>query len=186
MATRPDLRIGDADREAGAESLRENYAQGRLSLTEFNERLDAIFAATTQGQLDHITRDLPHVSAPSAPLPVTTGAYERGDRGQSGRGQNGSWQSGSRQHNSWQHNSWQGASGQGASGSRRAGTRARGPRHALSMVSGLVLVVAIWFLALSPTLLHLRFFPLPGRFGILLGGLLLIRSLFRRIFGRRR
>jgi Domain of unknown function (DUF1707) len=72
MATRPDLRIGDADRDRAAASLRENYAQGRLSLEEFNERLDAAFAASTQGQLALVTSDLPHVQTPAVPLPVTT------------------------------------------------------------------------------------------------------------------
>lgn len=72
MATGPDLRIGDAEREAAAASLREHYAQGRLTLEEFNERLDAVFKATTQSQLSLITWDLPHAAAPSAPLPVTT------------------------------------------------------------------------------------------------------------------
>jgi hypothetical protein len=74
MATGPDLRIGDADREAAAATLREHYAQGRLTLEEFNQRLDAVFAATTEGQLRHITRDLPHVPAPPAALPVAPGA----------------------------------------------------------------------------------------------------------------
>jgi hypothetical protein len=75
MATGPDLRIGDADREAAAASLREHYAQGRLTLEEFNQRIDAVFAATTQSQLNQITRDLPHAPVPSAPLPVSaTGA----------------------------------------------------------------------------------------------------------------
>ena len=59
MATGPDLRIGDADREAAATSLREHYAQGRLTLDEFNQRLDAVFAATTQSQLNQITRRSP-------------------------------------------------------------------------------------------------------------------------------
>jgi DUF1707 SHOCT-like domain len=72
MATGPDLRIGDADREAAAASLREHYAQGRLTLEEFNQRLDAVFAATTQSQLNQITRDLPHSRMPSAPLPVSS------------------------------------------------------------------------------------------------------------------
>jgi hypothetical protein len=159
VATRPDLRIGDADREAGAASLREHYAQGRLSLAEFNERLDAIFAATTQGQLDQLTSDLPHVSRPAVPLPVATSAYAHG--------------------NSWHGNSWNSATGQGSS-------RARGPRHALGVVSGLVLILALSLLVLAPTLLHLRFFPLPGRFGVLLAGLLLIRSVLRRLFRRGR
>lgn len=75
MATGPELRIGDADREAAAAGLREHYAQGRLTLQEFTHRLDAVFAATTQRQLTALTRDLPDIAAPSAPLPVTaTGA----------------------------------------------------------------------------------------------------------------
>ncbi|MGH3404624.1 MAG: DUF1707 SHOCT-like domain-containing protein, partial [Streptosporangiaceae bacterium] len=54
MATRPDLRISDADREATAASLREHYALGRLSLEEFNQRLSAAFAAVTQRDLDAV------------------------------------------------------------------------------------------------------------------------------------
>jgi DUF1707 SHOCT-like domain len=71
MATGPDLRIADADREAAAAHLREHYAQGRLTLEEFNQRLDAVFAATTQRQLSALISDLPLIAAPSAPLPAT-------------------------------------------------------------------------------------------------------------------
>lgn len=60
MTPNPELRIGDAERDAAAASLREHYAQGRLTLDELNERLDASFAARTQGQLDKISADLPH------------------------------------------------------------------------------------------------------------------------------
>jgi hypothetical protein len=70
MTTGPDLRIGDAEREAAAANLREHYAQGRLTLEEFNERLDAVFKATTQRELNLLIHDLPHAAAPSAPLPV--------------------------------------------------------------------------------------------------------------------
>ena len=82
MATGPDLRIADADREAAAAFLREHYAQGRLTLGEFNQRLDAVFAATTQRQLSALTRDLPRAAAPPAPLPVTgtAGGRERARR----------------------------------------------------------------------------------------------------------
>jgi Domain of unknown function (DUF1707) len=81
MATGPDLRIGDADREAAAATLREHYAQGRLTLEEFNQRLDAAFAATTQSQLRHITRDLPHVPAAPTALPVASSpGRERSER----------------------------------------------------------------------------------------------------------
>jgi hypothetical protein len=87
MATGPDLRIGDAERDAAAASLREHYAQGRLTLEEFNERLDAVYKATTQSQLSLITRDLPHAAAPSAPLPVSAipgGEREREEHGPRG------------------------------------------------------------------------------------------------------
>jgi uncharacterized membrane protein len=78
MATGPDLRIGDADREAAAARLRESYAQGRLTLEEFNQRIDAAFAARTQSQLHQVTSDLPHVTTPSVPLPVTaSGSRQR-------------------------------------------------------------------------------------------------------------
>jgi uncharacterized membrane protein len=69
-ATRPDLRVGDAERESTATALREHYAQGRLSTDELNERLDAAFSATTHGQLELVTDDLPHIQpAPPAPRP---------------------------------------------------------------------------------------------------------------------
>jgi Domain of unknown function (DUF1707) len=66
MATRLDLRVGDAERDATATLLREHYAQGRLSMDELNERLDATFSATTQGQLAEVTHDLPHIQAAPA------------------------------------------------------------------------------------------------------------------------
>jgi len=74
MATGRDLRIGDAEREAAATELREHYAQGRLTLEEFNQRLDAVFKAATQRDLNLLTNDLPHATAPSAPLPVASAA----------------------------------------------------------------------------------------------------------------
>ena len=69
MASQPSLRIGDADREAVAAELREHYAHGRLTQDEFGQRLDAVFAAKTQRDLQHITSDLPHVRPDSVPLP---------------------------------------------------------------------------------------------------------------------
>jgi hypothetical protein len=53
------LRIGDAERDAAATDLGEHYAAGRLTLDELNERLDAVFAARTFGQLNRIMADLP-------------------------------------------------------------------------------------------------------------------------------
>jgi Domain of unknown function (DUF1707) len=70
VADGSSLRISDADREAAAAHLREHYAQGRLTLEEFNQRLDGVFTATTQGQLRALTCDLPPAAA-GAPLPAT-------------------------------------------------------------------------------------------------------------------
>lgn len=68
MVTGPDLRVGDDDREATAAALREHYAQGRLTLEEFNQRIEAAFAAITRSQLTALTRDLPPVVAAARPL----------------------------------------------------------------------------------------------------------------------
>jgi hypothetical protein len=53
------LRIGDAEREAAAASLREHFALGRLTMEEFQQRLDAALTAKTDRDLARITSDLP-------------------------------------------------------------------------------------------------------------------------------
>ena len=54
-----ELRASDADRERVAEALREAYAEGRLTVDEHSERVDAVYAAKTLGDLVPLTRDLP-------------------------------------------------------------------------------------------------------------------------------
>ena len=74
---RPDLRIGDAERERATTLLAEHYAVGRLTQEEHSERLDRIWAARTQAELDPVFADLPgHATAPppwqqGAPRPGT-------------------------------------------------------------------------------------------------------------------
>jgi len=58
----PTVRASDADRDAVAERLREAHAEGRLTVEEVGERLDATFAARTLGELRDLTRDLPETS----------------------------------------------------------------------------------------------------------------------------
>ena len=53
------LRISDADREAAVELLGEQYALGRLTRDEFDERSDAVWSAQTEGDLAPIIADLP-------------------------------------------------------------------------------------------------------------------------------
>jgi hypothetical protein len=156
MAAQPSLRIGDVEREAAAAELREHYAHGRLTLDEFSQRLDAVFAARTQRDLQRITSDLPHVRPDNVPLPsagvrqasghVSTarpGGYSRGDHG---------------------------------------GRRYRGGFAALS---ALLAALASWLLVYDVILVGLRW-PLGGRIGLLVAVFAVIRGLLRRIFGVRR
>ncbi len=156
MAASQDLRIGDAEREAAAASLREHYAEGRLSLAEFNQRLDAVFRAVTQGGLDRITRDLPHVAAPAVPLPDTGQRFAGGRRPGGGRRRGG-----------WHGGGWLGG--------RRHAALARG----MMMVSlGLVLLLV--------TLWHASWWGLGGRFPLIMIAVVVFRILMRLLFGRRR
>lgn len=54
-----DLRCSDVDRDRVSEALRQAAGDGRLTLTELEERLEATFKAKTYGDLQPITRDLP-------------------------------------------------------------------------------------------------------------------------------
>jgi hypothetical protein len=82
MATADSMRVGDSERESVAAELREHYAQGRLTLEDFQQRLDAALAAKTRGDLDRLISDLPHVSPAGAPLPVSgSGWYHHDHRG---------------------------------------------------------------------------------------------------------
>jgi DNA-binding MarR family transcriptional regulator len=75
QALAPNVRVGDADRNAAAAALGEHFAQGRLTLDELNARLDATLTATTQGELSRGARDLPDLTAPS-----TRDSFSRGKR----------------------------------------------------------------------------------------------------------
>ena len=98
-----DLRCSDVDRDRVAEALQQAAGDGRLTLSELEERLDAAFRARTYGQLEPITADLPQgpypvpglsapapVSRPSPGAPLPASGFERvmtvlGDEQRSGR-----------------------------------------------------------------------------------------------------
>ena len=61
MASDPKIRASDADRDRTAALLREHHAAGRLTVEEFNERLDKAYAAKTMGELDQLLADLPGI-----------------------------------------------------------------------------------------------------------------------------
>jgi hypothetical protein len=55
----PNLRAADADRERTAEHLRQSHAEGRIDLTEFQQRLERCYEAKTVSELDELVKDLP-------------------------------------------------------------------------------------------------------------------------------
>src|SRR3974390_982481 len=68
-----ELRASDADRDAAAAVLGGAMAAGRLTSTEYAQRLDAVYAAKTLGALAPLTRDLPADQATDA----SVGAADR-------------------------------------------------------------------------------------------------------------
>jgi len=59
---RDEVRAADSDREAVAERLRGALNEGRLSLSEYDERLQQAYASRTYGELDRLLADLPDQS----------------------------------------------------------------------------------------------------------------------------
>lgn len=81
MPSDPKIRASDHDRDRTAALLREHHAAGRLTLEEFNERLDKVYAAKTMGELDDLLADLPAIDLyqlPDASLRRVRGGGERG------------------------------------------------------------------------------------------------------------
>jgi hypothetical protein len=58
----PKLRAGDRDRDAVAEQLRTQHAEGRLDSDELDHRIDSCYDAKTLHELDQLLADLPRVS----------------------------------------------------------------------------------------------------------------------------
>jgi hypothetical protein len=185
MATQPSLRIGDRERDAVAAELQEHYARGRLTLEEFNQRLDAVFAAKTQGDLSRITADLPHVPSGGAPLPSSrrsqrlasgpptagwpgrwTGAADAQALAAGGAG----WSAGLARPGS--------PGGEWSGGYRYGGRR---PGRGFAALATLLAALASWLLVYDVLLVGLSF-PWPGRVGLLVAIFTIIRGLLRRIF----
>ncbi|MCP2336401.1 DUF1707 SHOCT-like domain-containing protein [Actinomadura rupiterrae] len=71
LARPPEMRASDADRDRVASILRDAAGEGRLTLDEVDERLDAVYKAKTYAELEPLTRDLPAAGdAPSGPAPA--------------------------------------------------------------------------------------------------------------------
>ena len=57
------LRVGDKERDAVTDILRQRHLEGRLDVDEFHARLDRCLAAKTYAELDELIADLPRDEA---------------------------------------------------------------------------------------------------------------------------
>ncbi|MFI6918330.1 DUF1707 domain-containing protein [Nonomuraea spiralis] len=85
MANSPEMRASDVDRDRVAAILREHTAQGRITMDEFNERLEELYKSKTYGDLAKLTADLPDVDLRNRPAkpetaPVASGNLHPGMR----------------------------------------------------------------------------------------------------------
>ncbi|HZN20679.1 MAG TPA: DUF1707 domain-containing protein [Micromonosporaceae bacterium] len=81
LVSRNDLRMSDADRERVVERLRAAVGEGRLTLDEFEQRLDAVLTARTFGEVEPYVADLPAVPVPKEHVQVratSSGVKRRG------------------------------------------------------------------------------------------------------------
>lgn len=62
---RDEMRAGDTDRKAVADQLKTALDEGRLDLSEYDERLQRTYAARTFGDLDGLLDDLPGTVPPA-------------------------------------------------------------------------------------------------------------------------
>ena len=91
---REDLRAADSDRQFVADRLQAALNEGRLTLSEYDERLEQTYAARTYGELDRMLDDLPATvtgrdsvipaqpTAPASPAPAGQAGPSTGQRGQ--------------------------------------------------------------------------------------------------------
>ena len=54
-----DIRVSDAEREHAGKLLQRAVGQGRITLTEFDERMGTAMAARTRGELNQVLADIP-------------------------------------------------------------------------------------------------------------------------------
>jgi DNA-binding transcriptional ArsR family regulator len=54
-----EVRLSDAERQAIVRRLERALREGRLTVTEFDERTRAAYEANTRADLDELTTDLP-------------------------------------------------------------------------------------------------------------------------------
>src|SRR3954465_11171875 len=79
MTPQPEIRIGDAEREAAVTALGEHYAAGRLTKEEFEACAGIAWTAKTNSTLWPLFADLPRPQACSCPTQSTSPGRPRSD-----------------------------------------------------------------------------------------------------------
>lgn len=77
---REELRAADVDREFVADRLKAALNEGRLTLTEYDERLRDAYSAKTYGDLDQVLVDLPGPRSPERSQVAPASAYATAGR----------------------------------------------------------------------------------------------------------
>ena len=73
----PRKRASDSERDEAAKHLQDAFADGQISLAEFDDRSRALYAATYSDELPALVEDLSPVERPDSPTPATTSANSR-------------------------------------------------------------------------------------------------------------
>ena len=66
MPDGPDLRVSDEQRDRAAAEIREHFAAGRLTDDELSDRIQAVYSARTEQELNKLLADLPKLPASPA------------------------------------------------------------------------------------------------------------------------
>lgn len=74
----PRLRVSDAERRATVQALERHTRDGRLTLSEFDERSRHAWAARTAADLTTVTADLPPIPPEKPPSGIARSAWRRG------------------------------------------------------------------------------------------------------------
>lgn len=92
QTSRDRMRAADADRERVAEQLRSAHADGRVDLTEYDERVQRAWAARTYGELDALTADMPQARPPTPKAgPEVRQPHRQCGNGRGGRAMVSAW-----------------------------------------------------------------------------------------------
>lgn len=65
MPDQPQIRISDAEREHLASLLGQHFAMGRLTISEYQDRIAAVYAARTRADTTDLLADLPTEPSPA-------------------------------------------------------------------------------------------------------------------------